>query len=442
MLGIQHHAPSSKTKKKAGKIRLHKDYSTIDDLFRCCLYLGSASQVRLRLASFSARGLPELKRKTAKVPWNEICSVDSVTNGTIDVRVVSSKSKLYHTGAIRERILQSINHHFGLPNETFGTKHGRRKGKSHKASKIKDRPAHDSFPAVLLDVHVSYDHVEIFLNAFPLPLHERGYRQQLAKAPLREDIAFSMLLTAGWKPSWSLGNETTQDNEWQGLVDPFCGSGTIAIEGAAMMLGLPPGRFRYHSPFRGTLLQNSKKWSTEVQQSIAAAAVKKHELGDNSFSISASDRDSGAVEATKANAERAGVLEAIHVENAPLSDQRWFGTPSEAPHSLLIVTNPPFGKRVSSKSTSSTKGLLPLYQSLGKYVECLSQKYKRRLCGIILTDNPGLWSRTGASFPFKTSFKTFHGGIKVSAMNFQFDCNRVYTIDSSLKSDDSKQQQI
>eukprot|EP00536_Pseudo-nitzschia_multiseries_P014499 jgi/Psemu1/327564/estExt_fgenesh1_pg.C_7140005 len=374
MLGIKHTVPSSVAKKKDGKIYLQK-YSSIDDLFRCCLYLGSASQLRLRCASFSARGLPELKRKTARIPWNEIFGKVS-TNDNIDVRVQSSKSKLYHTGAIRERIVQGINQHYGLPNENDGKKEEEKEGKN---SKRKTKHGSDSSPKILLDVHINYDQVEIFINAFPEPLHRRGYRTEFAKAPLREDLAFAMLFAAGWTPSWTIDDKDITNEQWQGLVDPFCGSGTIAIEGAAMILGLPPGRFRDHSPFQGTKLEDSKKWSTAIRKSFAASEGIRQQVGNESFSISASDRDAGAVKASKINAERAGVLNALTIQTAPLSGQTWFETPLSAPESILVVTNPPFGRRVSSKSTSSTKGLLPLYQSLGKYVECLVQEHDRRV---------------------------------------------------------------
>jgi putative N6-adenine-specific DNA methylase len=400
MLGIQHHAPPSRTKKKNGEIKLQK-VCTTDDLFRCCLYLGTATQVHLRCASFGARGLPELKRKIASMSWNKILKPDSIKNGNLDVRVVSSKSKLYHTGAIRDRVLQGIDQHFGNDEDHYNKEERQKRGS-------------DTFPTVLLNVNVLRDEVQISINAYPTPLHQRGYRKQVAKAPLREDLAFAMLFTAGWTPAWSLDDEKMTGNEWQGLMDPFCGSGTIAIEGAAMMLGLPPGRLRDRSPFQGTLLEDTQNWSAIVRNSIAKAEMKQ--LDKTSLSISASDRDLGAVEATKANAQRAGVLNALTIERASLSGQRWFEKPSESPSSLLVVTNPPFGKRISSKS--SPKGILTLYQSLGHFIQRLAHKHARKACGVVLTNNPALVMRSGISIPFKTSFKTFHGGLKVSAMKF------------------------
>ena len=181
-----------------------------------------------------------------------------------------------------------------------------------------------------------------------------------------------------------------------------------------MMLGLPPGRFRDCSPFEGTVLEDVHSWSRLLRNSLDTA--QKIEFDNNSFPITASDRDAGAIDATRANAERAGVLDAITIERAPLSGQRWFEHRLESPPSFLVVTNPPYGKRISSKA--STKGLLTLYQSLGHSLKTLVRDHERRMCGIVLTTNPDLLTRSGVSFPFKTSFKTFHGGLKVSAMKF------------------------
>lgn len=349
----------------------------------------------MRCASFRARGLAELERKTGSIPWTKILKPDS----NIELRVASSKSKLYHTGAIRDRVLRGIDQHFGRQG-TFGDEG--------------EKSSSNNLPTVLLDVNVFKDQIQISVNAHSIPLHQRGYRKEVAKAPLREDLAFAMLVVAGLTPAWTLEDQYMTRSEWKGLVDPFCGSGTIAIEGAAMVMGLPPGRLRDRSPFQGTLLEDTQNWSAIVNRSLAAADTKKFD--QNSFSISASDRDLGAVEAAKANAKRAGVLGALTIERAPFSSQRWFEDPSESPSSLLVVTNPPFGKRISSKSSAT--GLLTLYQRLGHFMQFLARDHGRRLCGVVLTDNPGVVVRSGSQLSFKTRFKTFHGGLKVSAMKF------------------------
>ncbi len=407
LLGVQHHAPkSSPRRKKDGKIRLQNVHST-NDLLRCCLYLGTATQVRLRCASFRARGLAELKRKTAGIPWNKILKPEIIDNpNLLQVRVGSAKSKLYHTGAIRDRVLQAIGEQFGKDDNYF-------EQANHKETSDECQPITD--PKVLLDVSLFEDRVEMSLNSYHTPLHQRGYRKQVAKAPLREDLAYAMLLSAGWTPAWALNDRQANESaRWQGLLDPFCGSGTIPIEGAAMMLGLPPGRFRDSSPFEGTILEDAHHWSTLLRNAFDAS--NRNDMNKAYVSISASDRDAGAIEATKANAKRAGVLDAIAIARAPLSGQQWFEEPLESPSSFLVVTNPPYGKRISSKA--STQGLLTLYQSLGHSIQTLVRDHERRACGVVLTTNPDLLTRSGVTFPFTTSFKTFHGGLKVSAMKF------------------------
>ena len=470
MLGIPPHpspasSSSSKRTTKKNRKNQHEQHAkkngiihlpsttTIEEVFRCCLYLGSASQLRVRVSSFTARGLSELQRKTGQsFAWEELFvrgntttvddkdddatrtrtrtseqGADESLSSRLEVRVKASKSKLYHSGAIRERIVQGIqeqlerhgpNHHNNNNNTHTGTR-GRGTGAEEKGA---DR--------IVLDVDVYRDQVQIFLTAFPTPLHRRGYRLAQGKAPLREDVAFAMLFMAGWYPAWMPHTGPSSSPVWDGLIDPFCGSGTIGIEGAAMKLGLPPGRLKHQtSPFTGTVLADFHQWSHAVSLAAAAAATATNKARGPRQFVSVSDRNAGAINATLANARSAGVLEALIIETAALSNQRWFDPhPSDAPSSLLVVTNPPFGKRIktSSASLSSDRGLLTLYQSLGHCMQRLVTHQKdnnidtrRELGGIVLTNNAQILSRTGASFiRYKTQFKTFHGGIKVWAMKF------------------------
>jgi putative N6-adenine-specific DNA methylase len=356
--------------------------------------------------------LAELRRKTAKIDWSLFLrdpfagETKSQRNfHSIAVRATASKSKLYHTAAIRERLLLGIYESFGYTEtdkidlETILD-----------SSTPSDDNLQSNTSNLLLDVSIERDQVEVFINAFATPLHQRGYRYQVAKAPLREDLAFSMLFTAGWIPSWMSdfeGDNDTSDDEWEGLMDPFCGSGTIAIEGAAMAAGLPPGRLK-PAPFQGTTLEDSSKWECLVHN----ACFKAMNI-EKPFKISASDRDAGAVQAALANAKRAGVWKYMegNVHQTSLSGQPWFEDPSRSPHSFLVVTNPPFGQRVSHKSK-----LLPLYQTLGHSICQGIEKHKHRVKGVVLTDDPRFVRTIGPAFQFDTILQTNHGGIKVSAM--------------------------
>ena len=72
------------------------------------------------------------------------------------------------------------------------------------------------------------DRATLLLDTTGIGLHKRGYRRLVGEAPLRETLAAAMLDLSRWTPD-------------RPLWDPFCGSGTIAIEAALIGRGLPPG---------------------------------------------------------------------------------------------------------------------------------------------------------------------------------------------------------
>src|SRR4029078_13334486 len=118
-------------------------------------------------------------------------------------------------------------------------------------------------------------------------LHRRGYRQAVGKAPMRETLAAATLIASGW-------------NGHAPLIDPMCGSGTIPIEAAMLARRIAPGlrrRFAFeHWPdFESALWRDVV---TEAESLVLAASP---------VAIQGSDRDAGAIEAARGNAERAGV---------------------------------------------------------------------------------------------------------------------------------------
>jgi putative N6-adenine-specific DNA methylase len=331
------------------------------------------------------------------LPWKQILK----RNVRLEVRVTSTKSKLYHTAAIRERVIAGIY-------EALGYDIPSRFEKS-----IPDEMGEDDDgDLVLLDVRLVNDQVDISINTSQTPLHQRGYRLQTAKAPLREDLAYAMLWSSGLTPLYhDVQKEGQPTRRYEALLDPFCGSGTIAIEAAAMMAGMPPGRLR-PTPLVGTSLENRKKWSLLIQRSSSDKGSETPHI-----TVAASDRDSGAVEATKSNAERAGVLDFMHVQQSALSSHPWLETPDHAPRTILIATNPPFGKRVSpSRSTGKESYLLPLYQTLGHRIHRLVDN-GRHVGAVVLANGPDLVRRVG--LPFEKIFQSTHGGMAVAAMYYR-----------------------
>jgi hypothetical protein len=139
----------------------------------------------------------------------------------------------------------------------------------------------------LLVVRLLNDRCTLSLDSSGALLHQRGYRLASGKAPLRETLGAALLLASGWAPGTP-------------LVDPFCGSGTLAIEGAMLARRMAPGRGR------GFALEH---WP-DVEPAILARVrdeARERELPSAGAPIVASDRDAGAIDAARANAERAGV---------------------------------------------------------------------------------------------------------------------------------------
>lgn len=322
---------------------------------RCCLWLGTASHVLLRLGEIPCRALGELQRKAGQLQWR------SWLRPAVPVRLhaTSRGSRVYHTDAIVERLEQAIATAFGAPmrkptagDETFATVHAR---------------FHDDVCTLSVDVTTT-------------PLHRRGYRLDGRKAPLREDLAHALVLASGW----------TAD---QALLDPFCGSGTIAIEAAALGLGLPPGRLR-PPPGEHLALFDASGWAQVRDFAPRALPLQ----------IAASDRDEGAVAATRANAERAGVAAHLDVRHAAISQQPWLASAAH-PARGVVVTNPPFGRRVAGKSP-----LLPLYQTLGVRTQALGDGWR----AAILAHDVRLARRT--TLPLRAAFTTRHGGLSITAL--------------------------
>lgn len=277
-----------------------------------------SSRILVRIASFPATAFYELEKKARKVPWERFLPA----GGAVAFRITSKASKLYHEGAIEERLLEAVARVGGVPAPVaLEEEEGER--------------------AQLFVVRVVRDRFVISADSSGALLHRRGYRQAVAKAPLRETLAAAMLVASEW-------------DRTSPLVDPFCGSGTIPIEAALMARHIPPG---LASPGREPRPFAFQHWA-DFDQVLWTSIVDRAQgriLAAAPGPIVALDRDAGAITATRANARRADLLVDIDTGVKPLSAL-------EAPGGLgWLVTNPPYGKRVGEASP-----LRDLYATLGR----------------------------------------------------------------------------
>ena len=170
------------------------------------------------------------------------------------------------------------------------------------------------------------DEACLYLDTSGAGLHKRGYRPLQHAAPLRETLAAAMVELARYRGRGD-------------FCDPFCGSGTIAIEAALMAKNRAPGLYRSFAAMNWTGIP-ARVWREAKDE-----ARSKEFSGD--YHIFASDIDGQAVALARQNAERAGVAPLIRFETA---DAAAFDRKTDAG---CIVTNPPYGERLLEKQQAA-----------------------------------------------------------------------------------------
>jgi putative N6-adenine-specific DNA methylase len=283
-----------------------------EDLWRANLWSRVANRVVVRVDEFHANSFHELERRAKKVEWGRFLSSGS----PVGFRVTCRKSRLYHSDAVAER----------LQNAAL---------KVTNAIAVKgEQDDEEESPGQLFIVRVANDVVTISADSSGALLHRRGYRQAIAKAPLRETLAAAMLIGSKW-------------DRKSPLADPMCGSGTIPIEAAMMARNIAPGIQRSFA-FETWSDHDADKWR-ELK-----AKASEGESDRAPGVILASDRDGGAVTAANENAVRARVRDDLDIQQKAISDVEF----PEAPG--WIVSNPPYGLRVGESDS-----LRNLYSRLG-----------------------------------------------------------------------------
>lgn len=318
------------------------------EAWRANLVLRGASRVLVRLGAFRAVHLAQLDKRARRFPWGETLRADVA----VRVEAACKASRIYHAGAAAQRIERAIAEELGAPIAAEAE--------------------------IRILARIEDDLCTLSLDSSGEPLHRRGHKEAVAKAPLRETMAALFLRECGYA-----GNEP--------VVDPMCGSGTFVIEAAEIAAGLAPGRTRAFA-FERLASFDAAAWARlrapDGGPPQAAPRVRFHGF----------DRDAGAIRMSRANAERAGVSAFAEFRQQPISEL----VPPEGPPGLVIV-NPPYGGRVGERKT-----LYPLYAALG---QTLLERFSGWRVGLVANDESLAhathlpWARTGAPVD--------HGGIKI-----------------------------
>ena len=337
---------------------------TMEQLYAANLRLRTASRVTVLAAEFRAKTFFELERHARKVPWERWVP----RGGAVRLRVTCRKSRLYHEGAVAQRVLEAIEQRVG---PLAGSAVGR-----------DDEGGEEEGDAQLFIVRFLRDSCTIRADASGALLHLRGYRQALAKAPLRETLAAAVLLGSGWDGTAP-------------LLDPMCGSGTIPIEAALIARGIAPG---LANPAREPRAYACAAWPEFDASAWAAVLARaRGEIRPSSpVPILGSDRDEGAIQAAAANAARAGVEGDLELSVRAVSAME----PPPGPG--WIVINPPYGVRVGERDP-----LRNLYAALGSTMRTKAPGWTLAL----LSPDPALERQVGV--PLREALRTSNGGIPV-----------------------------
>jgi putative N6-adenine-specific DNA methylase len=314
-------------------------------LYAANLWLRTATRVVVRVApAFTAHTFEDLERHVAGIDWSAWLPDGTTPN----VRVSSLASRLYHTGAVSERLEALL--------------------------------GSGSDPGPLVVARIIHDRVMLSVDSSGDPLYRRGWRLDQGEAPLRETLAAALVLASGW-------------DRRAALIDPLCGSGTVAIEAALLGADLPPGGGRGFAFERWPSFQPGT-WASvtgEAAKRVAARATEPYPV------VVAGDRDGAAVRAAASNAERAGAARLVEVVQSSLSELK---PPAGGPG--WLVTNPPYGKRIAGGD------LRNLYANLGAVVR---ERLDGWHVGVLVADV----SAAGHSgLALHERLRTANGGIPVS----------------------------
>jgi len=334
-----------------GRIRFQAD---LQGLYRALIGLRAADRVLLETAWFAAADFDALFEGVRKVPWEDYIPPGF---GLEVAKVRINRSRLQ-----AETSVQAVVHKAAA--ERLCSKRG-----------INRLP--DNGDAAELRVYIEKDMASILLDLSGEPLFKRGYRTRGGAAPLRETTAAAIILHTGWKRKFP-------------LYDPFCGSGTIAIEAAMYAWDIAPALGR-HFALEKLLLADRK-----IEAAVRDEFVERIDFS-RLVRIGASDSDAASVAAAGANLESALALVRGSGKTPPSADtsRSEFSLPSfrvlpmeeAAPTTEegFLITNPPYGRRMGDTESSEK-----IYTEMGRLA--------RRFPGwklALITDHPGFESFFG-----------------------------------------------
>ncbi|MBR6963158.1 MAG: methyltransferase [Prevotella sp.] len=279
-------------------------------LYRANFQLHTAIKVLKPICHFKALSADDVYTEVMKIDWSQYLD----NNKTFAVDSVVFSEEFRHSKFVSYKVKDAIV-------DQFRERTGSRPNIS------------VANPDIRLNMHIAEDQCTLSLDSSGESLHRRGYRQESLEAPLNEVLAAGMIKLTGWKADTD-------------FIDPMCGSGTLLIEAALIAMNMSPGVFRKEYAF--------EKWNDFDQELFDTIYNDESREREFKHHIYGYDIDMKAVNTARNNVKAAGLSNVITIEQADFKD---FTQPQEK---AIMVTNPPYGERIS------TPDLLGTYRMIGE----------------------------------------------------------------------------
>ena len=296
-------------------------------LYKANMCCRTALRILKPIYKFTASDPDELYSMIKEFDWSSVLSLSK----TFAIDTVANSEEFTHSHYVTYRVKDGIVDFF---RDKFGPD-------SRPKVRLQDAD-------VMINVHISGERVTVSLDSSGESLHKRGYRVAQTEAPINEVLAAGIILKSGWKGECP-------------FVDPMCGSGTFLVEAAMIAAGINPGVYRRRFAFEAWEDFDAELFDSVYNDDTAERDVLVPILG--------ADISPKAVGVALENLKSAGVAKYVDVQVKPLS--QW----TEAPENGFMVTNPPYGERISSDDMDG------LYAMIGTKLKHVFKGYHAWLIG-------------------------------------------------------------
>ena len=343
------------------------------DIYKFCIYSRFANRVIWLLSEFQCIDNEMLFQHVYSTPWLQHFSVEN----TISVDFRGTNKFINNTNYGAMLVKDAVVDHF--------------------VHRSDERPnVNTKDPDIRIFFQLGSKTAKLGIDISGGSLHKRGYRLQAAKAPLKENLAAALCARA---------RQFAPEGQW---VDPFCGSGTLLVEGVLADLGIASQVERQYFGFENLKKHNITLFDELMNEAIkhkqSAIARAENDIAEQGQAALAYgfDADPGVLKAARGNIERAGLAGLIKVEACHLED---FKRP-EMPQALLAM-NPPYGERLDDRDQ-----LMSLYANIGQILKQQCQGDR----AAILSSDDFLLKNLGLQ---KTKrYKLFNGKLPVEWLLF------------------------